>query len=239
MTVLVKTAERGEKRAETVCLCGVRFRCLTLPRNGLLAPVLARRAAKKLRSEKVRKAVFEKGFPFTDIFAKYGIFPPAVYPLRRAAVRQIVSAALKMQGVLPQEAFLAVRAENAGEETEAVLLALAPCVRALALDAPGEESAAARLLFRCGLALRKNCFGADLALSLLKGDMCAEGLLALYDEKLCIGYDVPEEWVFESEAFLAALLENEAIRGEEIAVLRFDVVNVLTSEEKNSIMLCT
>lgn len=222
MTVLVKTGENKRVKEEVVSIRGVRFLCLTLPRSGLLAPLTAHRTARRLVSKKVRYAVFEKGFRFTEIFGKYGIIPPPFRSLRLAAVRQIVCAALRGQGLLPDEAFLAVRADRVGEETENLLLALAPCVRALALDAPGEETAAARLMFRAGLALRKSTLGADLTLSLAEGEVCHEGVLALFDKALRITYSAPEAEVFENEPFLAALYENGSIRGKEIAVLHFD-----------------
>ena len=224
VTVLVKTGGRRGKKEEGVSICGVRFLCLTLAGKGLFAPLAARRAARRLSGKRSITAVFEKGFPFTDIFAQYGIFQPPFHPLRCAAVRQIVCAALRAQGIFPQDAFLAVRADKGGEELERLLLSLAPCVRALALDAPGEEELAARLLFRSGLALRKSCLGADLTLSLAEGEECRDGVLALFDEKLRIGYDAPQAEPFGSEAFLAALYENGAIRGEEIAVLHFDAL---------------
>ena len=222
MTVLVKTGENKRVKEEIVSIRGVRFLCLTLPRNGLLAPIVAHRAARRLKSKKVRYAVIEKGFCFTEIFEKYGIISPPFRSLRLAAVRQIVCAALREQGLLPDGAFLAVRADRVGEETENLLLSLAPCVRALALDAPGEETAAARLMFRAGLALRKSTLGADLTLSLAEGEACREGVLALFDKALRITYFAPEAETFESEPFLAALYENGSIRGEEIAVLHFD-----------------
>ena len=222
--VLVKTGDNKRKKEEIVSIRGVRFVCLTLPQKGLLAPLAARRAAKSLVSKNIGYAVFEKGFHFTEIFAKCGVFSPPFRALRLAAVRQIVCAALRSRGVLPDDAFLAVRADRAGEETENVLLALAPCVRALALAAPGEETAAARLMFRSGLALRGSALGADLTLSLAQGETCREGVLALFDEGLRITYAAPEAGPFESEPFLAALYENGAIRGEEIAVLHFDAL---------------
>lgn len=224
VTVLVKTGEYRRKKEEIVHIRGVHFLCLTLPRKGFLAPLAAHRAAKRSAAKKVEYAVFEKGFCFTEIFAKYGISEPPFRSLRLAAVRRIVCAALRAQGVLPEESFLVVRAARAGEETESVLLALAPCVRALALDAPEEGKAAARLMFRSGLALRKSTLGADLTLSLAEEEKCREGVLALFDERLSVCYDAPEAETFESEPMLAALYENGAIRAEEIAVLHFDAL---------------
>ncbi len=218
MTALVLLGERCT--VEPVRLGSARFLKVTLRRKGLTARLAARRIARRLCAENIEKAAFVKGFPYTDVFRRYGVASMDIRPLRLAAAAEIVCAALRGRGVEPGEAFVAVRAPQMNGEVGALVTALSRRVRYLSLDAQGREVAAEQLRFHHGVALREGESGAQIVLSLCEGERCAGKTLALFDEALRVSYafDAPLGG-FEVETLLAAFFSEGAIAAEELAVL--------------------
>jgi len=239
MTAIISTGKRGRK-AEVVTVKGLRFVHLTLPRGGFFARFAARRAARSLGTKNIEKAIFVKEFPYTEIFAKYGVFSCDIRPLRMAVAPQLVRLLLEKDGVSAREAFVAVRSGRMSAEVKTLVTSLGGVVRYLALDAPDREALAEQLRFHHGVVLREGESGAQLILSLLEGERCGGKVLALFDEALRISYACDAQWEgVETEELLAALLAEGGIATEKIALLGADASNLLTREEKNSIMLCT
>lgn len=237
MTALVTWGERFA--IEKVGIEGVSLCSLTLPRRSVWKRWYARRGARRLREINVKTAVFVKGFCFADIFAKYDVFPIDIRPLRLALAVPIVCAALREMGLEPKDAFVAVRAARVSGEVETFIAALSRSVRFVSVDAAGREVLGEHLRFYHGVSLREDSSRASLIVSLEEGEVCGERLLALFDKALHISYDFDAGISDVDAEELLALLVLSGLNAQKVAVLGLDASNLLTSAEKNSIMLCT
>lgn len=237
LTALVSWGERFVM--EKTAVAGVNICSLTLPRRSVWRRWYARGGARKLRELNIKTAVFVKDFPFAEIFAKYGVFPVDIRPLRLALAVPIVCAALREMGVEAKNAFVAVRTPRQSTEAESLVAALSAAVRFVSLDAKGGEALGERLRFYHGVSLREDFSRASLTLSLEEGEASGERILALFDRELHISYDFDAGIADVDAEELLALLVLSGLNVQKVAVLGIDASNLLTSAEKNSIMLCT
>ncbi len=135
---------------------GATLRTVCVPAGETLRARLAcDAAARRLRREGVREAVFPEGFAYRERFARRGVLPVPVPPLYRASAAAIVRCVLRQKGIDPRSAELAFCAEGVTAELRALVYALAAEARYVALSVPRGGEALSRALMRdCGAAAR-------------------------------------------------------------------------------------
>ncbi len=205
---------------------GAVFRAVYVERGGgLRAYLSAKRAARRLKRQRVQRAVFPLGYPYSDVFARAGILPPEELPLRRAKAAEIACRAMEELGLSPSSARVALLASRAYAAEEAAI-SLARRVRYLTLCFPGDERLARALRWDCGvsayLARRDETLRADLAVSFDAGaPPCACPVLSLADETLAVSYGArlpPGSAAWDRRQLICALFAAGALRAEDIAV---------------------
>lgn len=193
-----------------------RFFCVDVRREGALRRLTARRAAAALARAGVRAAVFPREYPDADLFARRGIAPVPVRPLRSETAAEIVLAALDTLGIPAGEAKVLFAAERVNGEMCDTVLAVSERVRYIALDAAnGGEALACRLRQIRGAAVC-GAEGAVLRVAFDETAAASEGTLPLYDPALRISYTLAGEPA--EEQMLAALRRMEAVPRSQIAV---------------------
>lgn len=156
--------------------------------EGYFARRRADRAAKALRSQGIRRAVFPVDFPFCDSFARRGVLPVDPLPLWVDLCPGIVRKRLAAAGIDEREAVVAVSGDHVSAALERTVRALVRDFRHVLLSAPGGEALADTLRQQQGAVVqltssRDRLERAD-ALVLLapRGDLSGENrvLCALY-----------------------------------------------------------
>lgn len=128
----------------------VRVRCP----GGARAYLSARRAAAVLARAGVRHAVFPREYPYVPVFARRGVVPVPVLPLRTALAAEIVRRCLETAGLDPRRTAVACAAGTVSRDFGEAVLLLSGSVRYLALAAQeGGEALARRLLRSRGVAV--------------------------------------------------------------------------------------
>jgi len=196
---------------------GVRFRAVYVARGaGPRARLSAAAAARVLRREGVRTAVFPEDYVNYQSFAARGVAAPALPPLYRATAAAVALRCLAQQGVAPRQAAVALLAPSPTPELARAAEALSPQVRHLILPLPSGEALARELRFRHGVSPRLVApgegFCADAALCFDRFDAPA-GAVPLYDPALAVRYDAAEP-----NGLLAALWSAGALDAGRLSV---------------------
>ena len=223
---LVCYRDAGEKNSART-LCGVRFGAVYVTRGeGLRAAFSAKRAANCLKKHGVHYAVFPKGYPYEEAFARSGVLPPLEQPLRMAKAAEIVRCAMTQLAPAPACARIALCASSQSTALEAAARELVRDVRYLTICAPNGKRLARMLRWDCGASVHPAEHGEKIAadLTVCFDEMCpADGaVLPLGSGALCIDYgaegtgDAAEEW--EENQLVCALYASLARRADEIWV---------------------
>lgn len=113
--------------------------------EGYLSRRRADRAAKMMREQGVRRAVFPMDFPFHDIFARRGILPVDPLPLRIILCPGVVRKRLAAAGCDEREAVVAVSGDCVSSALERTVRVLVREFRHVLLSVPCGETLAANL----------------------------------------------------------------------------------------------
>lgn len=136
--------------------CGGNFLVLDMGRGaqGVFAARRAASAAKKMRAQGVRRAVFPVDFPHTAIFLRHGIAPVDPMPLRKVLAPQYVRRRLDAIALAPTQAVVAVAGEHLSSEMMQTVQELALAYRYVMLSVrSGGEEAARNLRRQFGISL--------------------------------------------------------------------------------------
>lgn len=209
---------RSQPAPPFVVYGGVLFRAVSV-REGrsLRAGLSAHAAARTLRREGVRCAVFPPDYPYRALFSRCGVDAPSPVPLYRATAPGIVRRYLVQRGVSPNAATVAFCAEAVTPELRACVESLCADVRYLMLSVPrGGEALARELRRKIGVAAQAGALDAlprpDLAVS-FDGACVDRGALRL-DGSLGVTYDSKY-----SNELLAALYLTGALDPSELRVV--------------------
>lgn len=207
---------RSQQTPPFVVYGGVLFRALSVAEGrSLRAGLSAYAAARKLRREGVRCAVFPTDYPYRALFSRYGVEAPSPVPLYRATAAGIVRRYLVQRGVAPNAATVALCAESVTPELRACAESLCADVRYLMLSVPrGGEALARELRRRFGVAAQAGALDAlprpDLAVS-FDGMSVGGGALSL-DGALGVAYDSRHSNELLAALYLAGALEASELR---------------------------
>ena len=179
--------------------------------NSFHAKRSARAAARRLRREGVRRAVFPPDYPHRGIFAQYGVTSPPLAPLYRATAAKIALCFLAQRGIDARRATVAIAAQSATPELCRCVEALCAGVRYISLSVPrGGEALAARLRWKYGIAALDAAHRPDLALA-FDNTPAEDGALCL-DESLDVAYDSEYPNELLAALHLALALDTAALR---------------------------
>jgi len=171
---------------------GVRFRTVSVaPGKSFRAGLSARAAARTLRREGVRLAVFPPDCAYRAVFAKHGIAAPPLAPLYRAAAAGIVTRYLAQRGVEARRALLTFAADCVTPELCRCVRTLCADVRYIALAVPRGGALAQALRRDFGVAAQVGPLDALLRADLIVtfDDTPAEGAVLRLDERLRVVFD--------------------------------------------------
>lgn len=129
-------------------ILGGTFLTLRLGCGGIFAGRRAARAARQMREQGVRTAVFPLDFPLTTVFERQGITPVDPLPLRRAVSAVLVRRQLEKLGCDPAQAVVAVVGDYLTREMEQTVKTLALHYRYVMLSASSGAEELARSLRR-------------------------------------------------------------------------------------------
>lgn len=145
---IVETAahpERGRRGMDQVTVGGMRFARVLVTLNPRTPDFLVRHrlttAAKQLRRAGVTRAVYPEGFPYVQLFQRWGIQPAEVLPMYRELAPKLVSRAMEEKGLSSASAVIAVAGDRLSSELTKTVTALCLRNRYVQLDVPagGEE----------------------------------------------------------------------------------------------------
>ena len=140
-------------------LLGGTFLVLDLGRGaqGPFAARRAARAAKRMLTQGVHRAVFPVNFPHTAVFLRQGIAPVDPLPLRRALSARYVHHKLAALGLSVTQAVIAISGEYVSDELAHTVVTLARSYRYVMLSVPsGGEEYARMLRQQYGISLLLN-----------------------------------------------------------------------------------
>ena len=203
-------------RGEMPCLPdGARFRTVFVsPGTGLRAKCAARAAARALRRDSVREAVFPEGYVFRDLFARAGITAVPLAPLYRATASALVRFRLAQLGIDPRHAAVTLAAGSVTPELRRAAKSLSADVRRIALAVPGGAALAGMLRRELGIAIQVGAAAdlprADLIVD-FSGTAVKDGVLSL-GETLPAIYDSPLPNALLSALWRSGVLVPEDLR---------------------------
>lgn len=136
-------------------LLGAGFTVLRLAETpgGLLGRSRAVTAAHKLRAAGVRQTVFPADLPYGSLFARQGVVPVDVLPMRRALAVPLVQRQLTERGLGGTQAVVALSGQHLSRELLEATRTLAIHYRYVLLDVPDGEEAARSLRREYGVSL--------------------------------------------------------------------------------------
>lgn len=146
----------GLSAAPARMIGGARFRAVYVRRGDTLpARLSARAAARALRLDGVRCAVFPPDYPHRALFAGYGVSPPPLTPLCHAFAAGIVRRYAAQRGLDLRRAAVAFAARHVTPELRRAVWELSAEARYIVLRIPGGGEELARTLRRArGVAAR-------------------------------------------------------------------------------------
>ncbi len=122
-------------------------------RRGLLQRKRIAAAARRLRTQGVRQAVFPVDLPCTSLFLRQGIMPVDVLALRQALAVPLVQRQLTDRGLSGTQATIAVSGQHLSRPLMDAVKTLAIRYRYVLLDVPGGEKFARGLRREYGISL--------------------------------------------------------------------------------------
>lgn len=149
----------GKSRLTKEKRLGGTFLVLNMGRGaqGMLAGRRAERAARQMREQGVRRAVFPIDFPHTAVFLRFGITPVDPLPLRIALCVPFVKSRLKSLGLTDTQAVIAIAGNHMTSEIAETARALALSYRYVMLSVgSGGEAFARELRRQYGISLLLN-----------------------------------------------------------------------------------
>lgn len=228
MPALIEWSDTASGGIREKRIGGARFLTVAVRRgNGVRAVLSARRSAWLLRRYGVTRAVLPSGFPHTERFAAWGIYPVEVMPLREMLAADIALCALRQRGIIPERVTAALCARTVTRAVADAAETLARSVRYLRLctEHGGWELAYA-LRRTLGVAVTVEPCGGAADITLLFDALdasCTDGgiMLPLFDPALTLDYAAPvlaECPEAEPEQLLSALCTAGALRRETVTV---------------------
>lgn len=197
----------GSPAAPARVIGGVRFRAVYVRRGeGMAARFSARAAARVLRRDGVRCALFPPDYPHRALFARYGISPPPLTPLYHALAAGIVRRYAARRGLELHRAAVAFTAPRVTPEVRRAVWELSADVRYIVLRIPGEGGELARELRReRGVAARSAAPGEVVSADLT---VCFEPCDASAEEEILPLYapDLPDDCTPGADVELRAAL---------------------------------
>ena len=122
--------------------------------RGMFAPHRAASAAKQMRAQGVRRAVFPFDFPHTAVFLRHGIAPVDTLPLQRALCVPYVRKKLSGMGLSGTQAVIAVVGTSVGEVLAQTVRDLSRSYRYVLLSvSSGGDAFAAEMRRQYGISL--------------------------------------------------------------------------------------
>ncbi|MEG2420738.1 MAG: hypothetical protein RSB55_04240 [Oscillospiraceae bacterium] len=115
---------------------GLLVRRVSVPREGLLAQSRLRRAAKSLAACGVTRVLVPEDFADWDVLSRRGLAPVDPMPFLQALAPELALFYLAGQGILPENATVALRGERVTGGLYAAAVKLCPKVAHLVIEAP-------------------------------------------------------------------------------------------------------
>lgn len=161
--------------------------------------------------------MFPGEYPYAHVFARRGIAPVPVLPLRMATAAKIVRRYMVAESIVPSSAKLVFAAPYAAREVCDTVLELSGEVRYIALEVGRGEEELARMLRRTRGVAVCGGEGAALRISFDPEEKASEHILSICDPDVKVEYTLADESI--REALLAALFRMGKAEREQIRVL--------------------
>ena len=191
---------------------GTQFRAVYVtPGRSLRARMSCHAAARALRRDGVREAVFPPESVYRAAFARRGISPLSPVPLYHATAVAIVRRYMEQLGIDARHATAAFAAERVTPEIMRAVETLSGEIRYIALCMPGGEELARVLQREHGVAARLSTLPqrADLRVAFGKAEVVGDVLRI--DSALRVAYDSPYPNELLAALFRAGSLDADAL----------------------------
>lgn len=185
----------------------------------------AHRIAALFNKKRIQLAAFPQDYPYTEPFARCGIYAPDVTKLNLACAAKLTRCVLLQEGIMPERTNVSLISEKSSAEMRQAAFELARTVRYLSLCAPDAREIACVLRWQYGIAAKVLKQGetqrTDLTVLFDGTDGCEYPVLPLAEKDLKVSYRLRcgAEDCTDTQ-LLAALTQAGAIQSRDLCVER-------------------
>ena len=205
-------AYRSNASPPYIVFSSMRFRAVFVSEGcSFFARYSARAAARVLRREGVRCAVFPPEYPHRKLFAQYGVTAPSLAPLYRASAAGITRRYMEQRGMDAHCATVTFAAQSVTPELSRCVETLCSEIRYISLSVPrGGDSLVERLRIRYGVAASSAAPHADI--TIVVDDTPADGEALCLNDTLGVVFDSEHPNELLAALYLAGALDADALR---------------------------